>query len=87
LDRTGRPRIRSTISSSEITVDLKEKSIFIQGGYGVARSIKRDLISFGVELQPVGLQELERDESNKRFQEFINNLESELREVEKKWKG
>ncbi|RLI81551.1 hypothetical protein DRP04_05835 [Archaeoglobales archaeon] len=79
LDRSGRPRSRTTINDSEITVDLNEGVIFIQGKYSMARKIKRDLIELGVELRPIGLLELERNESNQKFQEFINELESELR--------
>jgi len=79
LDFRGRPRRVTNVDRAEVTVDTETGMILIEGRYGLARKIKRELAEFGVEMESAGLMDLERDKANRRFQEFIDKLESELR--------
>lgn len=69
------------IKKTGFYINLKENLLFIcDAPFQTARGIKNNLELFGVELKGVGLQEVARKEANKKFQDFVDELETKLKE-------
>ena len=72
------------IKRYEFSIDLDENMLYlIDCNFMVAKSLKNSLELLGVELEGVGLQEVARKEANKKFQDFVNDLELKLEEIDK----
>lgn len=72
----------NSIKSYEFIIDLEKNLLFINDApFKTATSIKNFLGVVGVEFKNVGLQKVAREEANKKFKEFVQELEKTIKEV------
>ena len=83
LNPLGDLRPTSTLYGTGFTIDLEEERVYIQASiYGKAQGLRSLFEEMGITLEPVGFQNLTNEASNRKMEEFVEDFEARLDELD-----